>query len=253
MPTCQVRGRTLYYQTSSSVSDGKTPVLFIHGSGGSAHIWSNQLAFEVPGYVHTALDLPGHARSQGSGAQSVADYASWVRDFVLSMGFSSCVLAGHSLGGAVAMMAALSFPELFTGVILVGTGAKLRVAPKVLSRARQGASFADYAYAPGTSPAIKQKAEKEFALTAPEVRYGDFVACDRFDILDRMEDIALPALIVCGEQDRLTPVKYAQYLHEHIPESRLEVIPRAGHMVMWEQPEACNRCLQDFLQTLAQK
>ena len=250
MPECVVRGIRLYYQASSSLFKDKTPVLFIHGSGGSAHVWSHQIKFEVPGYVHIALDLPGHARSQGNGEDTVLEYALWIKDFMQCMGLTSCVLGGHSLGGAITMMSALTFPEFLRGIILVGTGARLRVAEDVLIRARRGASFAEYAYSSDTPISVKREAESEFRLTSPEVRYRDFLACDRFDIMERVHEIALPALIICGQEDKLTPVKYSQFLHQKIFDSRLEIIPKAGHMVMWEQPEDCNQAIQDFLNRL---
>jgi len=62
----------------------------------------------------------------------------------------------------------------------------------------------------------------------PEVLHGDFLACDRFDILKEVERIQLPALIVCGDEDEMTPVKYSQYLHNRIKGSRLEVSREPG-------------------------
>jgi pimeloyl-ACP methyl ester carboxylesterase len=148
------------------------------------------------------------------------------------------------------MIAALSFPKLLQGIILVGTGARLRVAEDVLIRARKGASFAEYAYSSDTPVSVKREAEREFRLTSPEVRYHDFLACNNFDIMDQVHEIALPTLIICGQDDKLTPVKYSQFLHQKIPDSWLKTIPLAGHMVMWEQPEACNQAIQDFLNRL---
>ena len=240
----------IHYQISSSSLKGTLPVIFIHGSGASLHVWTNQLQLGIPGFCQLALDLPGHARSEGKGEEHIQDYVDWIVDFIQCLGFKQCILAGHSMGGAIAQLAALNKPELFRGVILVGTGARLRVAKDVLARARQGDSFAEYAYAPSTAPKLQQEAEKEFSLTSPGVRYHDFLACDRFDIMDRVQEIKPTALIICGKDDALTPVKYSQFLHEHLSDSRLEIIPEAGHMVMWEQAEAFNNILKDFLLSL---
>jgi pimeloyl-ACP methyl ester carboxylesterase len=65
--------------------------------------------------------------------------------------------------------------------------------------------------------------------------------------MDRVDQIAVPALVVCGREDRLTPVKYSRYLADRLPRSWLEIIPSAGHMVMWEQPGAFNEALASFL------
>jgi pimeloyl-ACP methyl ester carboxylesterase len=67
------------------------------------------------------------------------------------------------------------------------------------------------------------------------------------DIMDRAEAIPGPALIVCGEDDWLTPVKHSRFLHQRIPGSELRVIEDAGHMVMWEQPREVNEHIREFL------
>ncbi len=251
MPECRVRGLKIYYRIAERESEEDTPVIFVHGAGGSSHGWTNQLKASIPGFWQVALDLPGHARSHGQGENRIEEYAKWITAFIQAMGFKECVLAGNSMGGAIVQMVALTRPELLRAVILVGTGARLKVDDELLRRSRQGQSFADYAYAPGTPLKVQLESGKEFELTAPEVRYHDFLACNEFDIMDRIHEIDKPALIICGQEDILTPVKYAQYLHEHLPESRLEIIPEAGHMVMWEQAQQVNRILRDFLMSLS--
>jgi pimeloyl-ACP methyl ester carboxylesterase len=63
----------------------------------------------------------------------------------------------------------------------------------------------------------------------------------------RVSEIHLPTLIICAAEDRLTPVKYSQYLHDHIAGSELQVIPNAGHYVMREQPERVNQVIEKWL------
>jgi pimeloyl-ACP methyl ester carboxylesterase len=69
-------------------------------------------------------------------------------------------------------------------------------------------------------------------------------------MLHRVKDIHVPALAVCGEDDRLTPVKYHQYLHAQMPRCELTIIPRAGHWVFREQPAAFTRAVRAFLDRL---
>ena len=247
MPQITVQNKSIHYRTADKSLQNNIPMLFVHGAGSSLHVWSNQLQADIQGCYQIALDLPGHARSQATGQEYIQDYAQWIVDFIQAMDLQKCVLVGHSMGGAITQIIALSRPELLQGIALVGTGARLRVAQDILDRAWIGESFAEYAYAPQTSLELQKEAEKEFELTSPEVRYYDFLACDRFDIMDRIQDIQVPALIICGEEDRLTPFKFSRYLHEHLPNSRLELIPKAGHMVMWEQAERMNKILVDFL------
>ncbi|MFP4393516.1 MAG: alpha/beta fold hydrolase, partial [Desulfohalobiaceae bacterium] len=212
MPECTVKGTSIHYRTANTDLQGNIPVLFIHGAGASLHVWANQLQEDIPGFCQIALDLPGHARSQGQGQEYIQDYVAWITAFIQAMGLEQCILAGHSMGGAITQLAALTQPELFPALVLVGTGARLRVAEDVLTKARNGESFAAYSYASHTPLHLQQEAEKEFSLTPAEVRYRDFLACDRFDIMHRVQDIQHPVLIICGQEDCLTPVKYSQYL-----------------------------------------
>jgi pimeloyl-ACP methyl ester carboxylesterase len=77
--------------------------------------------------------------------------------------------------------------------------------------------------------------------------YRDLMACDRFDVMGELEHIMLPVLVVCGEQDQMTPPKYANYLRAHLPHARLCMIPDAGHEVMRDQPEALNAAIDAWL------
>jgi pimeloyl-ACP methyl ester carboxylesterase len=77
--------------------------------------------------------------------------------------------------------------------------------------------------------------------------YGDFLACDAFDVMDRLGEVKQRTLIVCGEDDRMTPLRYARTLAERMPEARLEVLPGAGHMAMLEQPQRVNKLIIGFL------
>jgi pimeloyl-ACP methyl ester carboxylesterase len=73
--------------------------------------------------------------------------------------------------------------------------------------------------------------------TRPSVLHGDFLACNEFDAMSRLGEISKPTLILCGADDILTPVKYSEYLHNQIVNSRLVIVPDAGHMVMLEAPQ----------------
>ena len=83
--------------------------------------------------------------------------------------------------------------------------------------------------------------------TRPDVTIGDFMACDAFDVMDRVETIRLPALAICGEEDQLTPPKYAEFLAQKIPGARFLLVERAGHFVQLEQPEIVNAGIREFL------
>jgi pimeloyl-ACP methyl ester carboxylesterase len=91
---------------------------------------------------------------------------------------------------------------------------------------------------------------EEMRKIALEVLLGDFEACDKFDIVERVSGIKVPTLIICGEDDKLTPVKYSEYLKANIQHSKLEIVVGAGHMVMLEKPKEFNKILDEFIKEI---
>ena len=80
------------------------------------------------------------------------------------------------------------------------------------------------------------------------MRHGDLSACDRFDASALVEKIHCPALVMCGVEDQLTPLRSSQFLAGEITKAQLSMIQNAGHMVMLEQPQAAAAALTAFLQ-----
>jgi pimeloyl-ACP methyl ester carboxylesterase len=166
------------------------------------------------------------------------------------------VLVGHSMGGGITQAVSLAEPALLRGIILVGTGARLRVDPTVFEALRQGHEaaarlVAERAFGPAASAALRAEGIADLTRCPVPVIEGDFRACDAFDVMADVGRIGLSALVVCGEQDVLTPPKYARYLHDRLAGSRLALVPDAGHYVMREQPAMVNAALADFLADLA--
>jgi pimeloyl-ACP methyl ester carboxylesterase len=181
----------------------------------------------------------------------VEDYAAWVAGFIAA-GPVRPWLLGHSLGGAIALSLGLARPELLSGLVLWGTGARLRVLPAILEGLASAAEatlslVVENAYSLDAHPSLKALGRAHLAKVDPRVTLGDYSACDRFDVMARLGEISLPTLVVCGEGDRLTPLKYSQYLASHISGARLTVVPGAGHMLQEEQPVAAAQALLDFL------
>ncbi len=197
------------------------PIVFIHGSGGSAANWQFQTSYFGPQQA-IAIDLPGHGQRSDTlpPEVAVADYARIVYDIIThELRLDHPIIAGHSLGGAIALSMGLEYGQELGGLILVGTGARLRVLPSILEDARR----------------------------ASIVTYRDWAACNSFDIMSRLNEIHLPTLIICGADDPMTPIKYSQYMHNRIEGSTLRIIPHAGHDVMREQPEAVNQAIEEWL------
>ena len=82
----------------------------------------------------------------------------------------------------------------------------------------------------------------------PTVMQGDFRACDAYNLADQLDQIQTPTLILVGEQDKMTPLRFSEELAEGIPGAELTVIPRAGHMVALEQPKRVAEGIRSFLE-----
>ena len=96
-------------------------------------------------------------------------------------------------------------------------------------------------------PSMRQRAQAELATCPPLVTHDDFAACNAFDVMPRLGEIGVPTLVVCGRQDRMTPVKYSEFLSTHIPGARLTLVDDAGHYVMIEKPAAVSDALAAFI------
>lgn len=247
--------RIFYARHRSRKAPDKAPaVVCVHGAGGSHLNWPAEI-LRLPGAVVYALDLPGHGRSTGSGRQTVGEYVAMLVSLLDALNLPDAVIVGHSMGSAVALEMALAHPDRVRGLVLVGSGARLRVAPAILQGLREDFENAvkligDWAYGPNAPAELKRLGQQLMAETLPEVMHGDFLACDAFDVMERLGEIHAPTLVISGTADQLTPVKYASFLAQNIPGAELLLVENAGHMVMLERPQEVGEALARFVASL---
>jgi pimeloyl-ACP methyl ester carboxylesterase len=227
-------------------------LIFIHGSGGSKESWTYQTRHFKDSI---ALDLPGHP--QGELIPSIEGYVEWLRNFVQSAGYRQVVLVGHSLGGGIALLYAAKYPQDLAAIITVGSGARLRVHPmflegleKVIKEPGAENPLTTTAFEQ-IDPELASVLKRRSVENGPAAALNDLKACDQFDIMDRLPQITVPALALCGDQDIMTPPKYSQYLAAHMLRAKDLVIPGGTHMVFAEKPREVNRAIEDFLQSLS--
>ena len=253
MPTVRVNNRQIsYWEGKDAQQEGRETILFVHGAGGGQLTWSFQKAFFERHAHPIMIELPGHGDSGGDGEDEIGHYAEHVYSFMKALDLPKTFLVGHSMGGAIVQTLALRYPMLVKGIVLVGTGARFRVWTAMLEAVHKnfqdnGHLMTRYAFSRKAPQGLIEKAMDRLMQVRPEVLHGDFLACDRFDVMKEVGKIQLPTLIICGDEDEMTPVKYSQYLHDRIKGSRLEVLPKAGHMVMMESAEAFNEKVKAFV------
>jgi len=206
-----------------------------------------------------AVDLPGHGKSTGKPEATIAAYAKVLFEFMDILGIERAVLCGHSMGSAIAQRMSLDHPERVEGLIQIGAGAKLGVHPKLIKAASRADTYPQaveqilaWSFSQQADQKLVRLAGKRMNELSPDILKADFEACNNFDIRAEVAEIKQPTLIICGEDDQMTPVKFSEYLAEKIRNSKLEFIPSAGHMVMLEKPEPVARLIDDFISELPQ-
>jgi pimeloyl-ACP methyl ester carboxylesterase len=227
-------------------------LIFLHGSGGCKEVWQYQAKHFPDADV---IDLPGHP--EGEPRTSVDDYTDWLRGYIQGRGYSDVVLAGHSLGSAIAQLYALKYSEDLKGLILIGGGARLRVHSMYLDTLEQALSnprifevFIKMSWEL-IDLELKEILQRRALENGPAVFLNDMLCCDKFDIMDRVHDIRLPTLVLCGGDDTMTPPKYTKYLTDKIEGSREVIIDGGTHMVFAEKPCAVNQAIEEFLNDIS--
>lgn len=250
MPIRDLISNQLYYE-SQTVLNPQGTIIFVHGSGGTAQVWNKQMQALSDGWNCVAIDLPGHGKSSHPACQSVTEAALLLKTFIDKQSFPKPIyLTGHSLGAAIALHYACYYSEDVAGIILIGGGAKLKVLPQILeslSRNELHTDFVRMTFSPNCPTVIIAAQSELYMKNCPAVLYDDFNACNQFDLTSELSAVILPALIIVGRDDVLTPVKYAEYLNTHLPHARLVIVEEAGHFAMLEQPDAVNRAIYDFI------
>ncbi|MEE3250494.1 MAG: alpha/beta hydrolase [Chloroflexota bacterium] len=226
-------------------------LVFLHGAGSSSLAYYYQLRHFRNS---KAIDLPGH--STGKACNDIESYLEWVRGFISARRYKDVVLCGHSMGGAISLLYALRYPEELKGLILIGTGARLRVHQDYLNLCREpGPDNSNWlaghmkhfnSVAPDMHPVLSQRAEE----VGPEVELNDLLACDKFDVMDQLGKIDLPTQVLCGSDDVMTPVKYSDYLTEHMQNARKAVISGGSHFVQMEKFKKVNEEIESFMGSL---
>lgn len=273
--TISIDGRSVRV-VEAGPADGE-PVLCVHGLGGWAENWRETLqALGDAGFHAVAIDLPGFGDSEAAPGESyfrgeAALYARLVPAALDALGVRQAHVLGHSLGGAVAYMGAVSAPERVRSLTLVAPGGLgldlpwtlrlgsvpfigtlLRPGTRRAARAGLASCFRDPRRIPA---ALLEECDRYSRSSIPEtfrvLQAGVTLRGLRPDIrkewLARAGRYEGPVLVVWGENDAVLPLAHARAATELFPRAALRTIPDAGHLVMVEQPEAFREVVLPFL------
>ncbi len=256
-------GRVSYLATEGAPAGSGPALLLIHGSGVSARSWTEQLRGLGRALRVLAVDLPGHGESDPGPQATVEAYADAAHGMLEALGTGPVFVAGHSLGGAVALALAARHPEAVRGLVLLSAGAKLPEAEGSMGRVlywflpgplRKLVFFSmakKVLFAPGAPSGAVRLGMEELRTCRPDTILKDVAAARAMDLEEAARGLRVPALILCGSRDSLTPPALSQRLHEFIPGSRLEMLEGAGHMLPLEAAGWVTGMILDLVDSVA--
>ena len=227
-------------------------LVLLHGFTQTRQSWRRTVAALGGRYRALAPDLPGHGQAAERRPASFSACTAYVR----ALAGDRCVLVGYSMGGRIALHAALAQPAIVERLVLIGASPGLADAAERERRRRQDEALADRIEAIGvTAFAEEWGAQPLFAEQDPRVAAA--AHADRLrntseglaaalhglgtgvmtPLWDRLGELAMPVTLVAGERDAKFR-EIAERMAAALPAARLEVVPGAGHAVQLERPEA---------------
>ncbi len=241
-------------------------LLLVHGFPLNRLAWSRQVEAFKATFRVIAPDLRGLGESGGTvGAVAMGRFAEDLNALALQLGAGPVIMAGHSMGGYVALAFAKAFPQCLRGLVLAGTkagadspeaaAARRATADRVRAENRVTvvveAMAAKMLSASNADSAMAASVRGFMASSRPEGLVGALLGmAERPDAKAWLGQIQVPTLVVAGLDDTIIPPAESEALAKAIPGARLELIPRAGHLVAFERADAFNNAMSAWLATL---
>lgn len=261
----------------SESGSGPQTILFIHGLASYIPAWKKNIVSLKDHYRCIAVDLPGYGKSsKGNYNVSLEFFADVIHEFCQKMGIDKVVLTGHSMGGQIAISAALKYPDLVEKLVLVAPagfetfnkgqrqwfrdvmtvdGVRLTTIEQIRT---------NYAYNFYNMPDDAQFMVDDRIAIRKASDFNDYCyhvtqgvkAMVDFPVFDNLKNIRQPVLVFFGENDNLIPnrflnggktEKYAKMGNSQLKNSRLVMVPHAGHFVQFEKPDVINEEMKSFL------
>jgi pimeloyl-ACP methyl ester carboxylesterase len=248
-----VNGTEIFAASGGREFDPALPaIVLLHGAGFDHTSWALHTRwFAHHGFAVLAPDLPGHGRSSGKPLPTIADMADWTAALIGAAGATPARLVGHSMGSLIALETAARHPAKVSHLSLIGTAATMTVGPDLLRAAEANERAAidmvsiwglgfqaelGGSLAPGLW--MHSGAQRVLEQCRPGVLYNDLAACNAYQgALAAAATITVPATLILGERDMMTPAKAGKTLAAAIPNAKTIVLPGAGHMMMAERPD----------------
>ena len=259
---------------------GDNTIILIHGLGSYLRAWEKKNGEISKNNRVIAIDLPGYGKSSKEPHTGMMTfYAGIVNELVKELKLNKVVIGGHSMGGQIGMTTYLKYPQIVKGLVLA--------APAGFERFTKGQKqwFRDVMTVDGVRLTTPEGIQNNLASNFfRQPKDADFMVSERMEmrsaddfipycyavvqsvhgmvdnpVIDYLQDIKVPTLIFFGENDNLIPNRYlnpgrtveiAKYGASKIHNSKLVMIPKTGHFLMFEKPEVFNKETIDFIKSL---
>lgn len=263
LPMITKDGRFAY---EAAGEPGATPLIFLHGIGGAARAWRQQLATFGDRFRAIAWDMPGYGGSAPLASVSIAALADALQQFIGQIGAVRPILVGHSIGGMIVQKWLVQWPELSRAVVLAQTSPAFGRADgdwqKSFIAARLG-PFDRGETMRSLAPSLVQELvgehpdpvgmelARDCMASVPEASYrAMMLALVGFDQRSTLKDISVPALLLSGSRDNNAPAPMMAKTATFIPSAKYVELAGVGHLANLERPEAFDQALGHFLDSL---
>lgn len=219
-------------------------LVLLHGAGFTAGFWQPQWVLQNRVNL-IFLNLPGRCGADNA-EPHVQEYLQVIEAALQEI--PAYFVMGHSLGGGLALGHCLATAHQVQGLIMVNSGARLKVAPAVTAMLQGAAQnpLGQMLSAGSTLP-VQDIAHISAAAGSVQNALADFAVCNEIDFMPQLPSLKLPVLIVGCDNDPLTPFKYSQFMADNITASRLLLVEGGGHLLPWARPEQLNQAVLDFI------
>lgn len=261
----KINVNNVYVTYTDEGSADALPVIFIHGFPFNKTMWAGQIDLLKDNYRPIAYDVRGHGNSEAGAADFSIDlFADDLLALMDGLKIQKAVVCGLSMGGYIALNAIQRQPNRFAGLILTDTqcgadtpeGRDKRMKTIAFIQRNGLEVYAEESLKNLVAPASFQSQQgsvkfiRETILSTPaEVVCRTLQAlADRRESCSALPMIRIPVSVIVGKEDKLTPPQVAQKMDDAIPDSKLFVIEKAGHLTNLEAPEVFNNHLLKFLE-----
>lgn len=266
MPYFVTNGVKLFYEDRGNY-DGTETVAFMNGVMASTSSWAYQIpVFEKLGFRIILHDFKGQTMSdKPDGQYTFKQHAEEARALFEHLGVKKLHIIGTSYGGEVAMRYAIDYPEYVKSVSIIDSVSELDSNLKLFVRGwKVFAGIGDpEGFFWGMAPSIYsdsflknnmeflEKRAKAMKSISPDYFKGQISLYDTFEndlnMTKELSEIKCPALVVCGQDDILKPIRFSRILAENIPNAEFAIIPDCGHVTIFEKPDILNSLLLGFV------